>query len=79
MDDSLKNTADETLVVLCENNYAGTLTRPNNPHVMGRIDLDAGPIVTLYRSGKALLQGRNVAEHGDNIRALLRYCEWKVK
>lgn len=76
---STQDAAYETLAVLCENGYPGTLTRPANPHVMGRIDLDAGPIVTLYKTGKALLQGRNVAEHGDNIRALLRFCEWEVK
>jgi hypothetical protein len=69
----------ETHAMLTENGYAGRLTHPDATAVVGRIDLDAGPVITLYSTGKALLQGRKLDEHGTNVRTLLRVVGWSVK
>lgn len=65
--------------VLYENGYPNRHSLPNNPHTTGRIDLDAGPIITFYLSGKALVQGANLDKCGNDVKSILRFCDWQVK
>lgn len=68
--------AEETCEVLAENGFEGRSAESPNPHALARIDLEAGPIVTLYKTGKALVQGKGPVE---DVKAVLRACDWKVK
>jgi hypothetical protein len=70
---------NETHAILTENEYSGQLTYPSATAVVGRIDLHAGPVITLYSTGKALLQGKKLDAHGPNVRTLLREVGWTVK
>jgi hypothetical protein len=67
-----------TLDTLQENDYAGTMTHPDAAGVVARIDLEVGPVVTLYSTGRALIQGRQLDKHRANVRELLLVEGWKV-
>jgi hypothetical protein len=72
-------TLSETHELLAENGYTSAISQPSTSHIFGRLDLTAGPVVTLYSTGRALVQGKCLDEHGTNIATLLRAAGWKVK
>ena len=70
-------TAQETLDLFDENGFPGKLLEQSG--CVGRIELDCGPVITLYATGRALVQGKGLDKHRSNVLDLLEAAGWKFK